>query len=117
MFRNINAVADSATKANTVYVDTNSGFSPFDYNMLAKKVLASEEFQRLLINQLNISQSNLVKLHDQEFQHLFKNQLQEMNSENLNWINVNILHVYFLLCVKSYFIIFQNLCGKLYSKN
>jgi len=65
--------------------------------MLAKKIVASEEFQRLLIDQLNVSQSDVIKLHDVEFQQFFKNQLQEMNSENLNWINVNIFYVYFLV--------------------
>lgn len=61
---------------------------------MARKIIASEEFQHVLINQLNISQSNLVKLHDQEFQYLLKNQLEKLNSENLNWINVNFYYVY-----------------------
>lgn len=61
---------------------------------MARKIIASEEFQHVLINQLNISQSNLVKLHDQEFQYLLKNKLEKLNSENLNWINVNFYYVY-----------------------
>lgn len=89
VFRNINTIVDSTNKINTVYVDQNLGFSSIDYNILAKKVLASEEFQRIFLNQLNISQSNSVKLHDQEFQQLFKNQLQELNSENLKLLNVS----------------------------
>lgn len=84
---------DSAIQVSTIHVNQNPGF-PFDYNLLAKKIIASEEFQRVIINQLNISQSDFVKLHDQEFHQLFKSQLQEMNSENLNWINVNIFHTY-----------------------
>lgn len=80
----------SATQVNTFPIDQNPGILKFDYNLLAKKIIASEEFQRLLINQLNNSQSDFVKMHDQEFQHMFKNKLQELNSENLSWINVNI---------------------------
>lgn len=90
MFRNINTVLESATQVNTIPVEQNQGYLPFDYNLLARKIIASEEFQHVLINQLNISQSDLVKLHDQEFQHLLKNQLEKMNSENLNWINVSL---------------------------
>lgn len=85
---------DSSTNFNNIPIDQNSRFIPFDYNLLAKKVLASEEFQRVLINQLNISQSDFIKLHDKEFQQLFRNQLEEMNSENLNLINVNIFLLY-----------------------
>lgn len=85
---------DSATKAHTVPVEQNQEFLAFDYNLLARKIIASEEFQHVLINQLNISQSNLVKLHDQEFQYLLKTQLEKLNSENLNWINVNLYYVY-----------------------
>lgn len=87
VFRNINTVVDSATQVHTIPVEQNQGFLAFDYNLLARKIIASEEFQHILINQLNISQSNLVKLHDQEFQHMLKNQLEKLNSENLNWIN------------------------------
>lgn len=86
-------MVDSATITNTIPNNQDSRFIPFDYNELAKKVIASEEFQHLLNSQFNISQSDIVKLHDQEFQQLFTNQLQEMNSENLNWINVNMLIV------------------------
>ncbi|KAE9524929.1 hypothetical protein AGLY_014979 [Aphis glycines] len=87
VFRNINTAVDSATQVHTIPVEQNQGFLAFDYNLLARKIIASEEFQHVLINQLNISQSNLVKLHDQEFQHMLKNQLEKLNSENLNWIN------------------------------
>ncbi|XP_022183538.1 uncharacterized protein LOC111043061 [Myzus persicae] len=87
VFRNINTVVDSATKVHTIPVEQNQEFLAFDYNLLARKIIASEEFQHVLINKLNISQSNLVKLHDQEFQYLLKNQLEKLNSENLNWIN------------------------------
>lgn len=80
---------ESATQINTIPIDQNSRFIPFDYNLLAKQIIASDEFQHLLINQLNVTQSDLLKLHDQEFQKLFTYQLQDMNSENLNWINVN----------------------------
>lgn len=90
MFHNINTVVGpSSTHVSTISVDQNSRFSLFDYNLLAKKVIASEEFQRILINQLNISHTDLVKLHDQEFHNLLKHHLQEMNSDSLNWINVN----------------------------
>ncbi|XP_026818378.1 uncharacterized protein LOC113557198 isoform X1 [Rhopalosiphum maidis] len=87
VFRNINTVVDSASQIHTIPVEQNQGFLAFDYNLLARKIIASEEFQHVLINQLNISQSNLVKLHDQEFQQILKNQLEKLNSENLNWIN------------------------------
>lgn len=90
MFHNINTVlGSSSTHVSTISMDQSSRFSPFDYNLLARKVIASEEFQRILINQLNISQTDLVKLHDQEFHHLLKHHLQEMNADSLNWINVN----------------------------
>lgn len=89
MFRNVNTVVGSTNKINTVYVDQNLGLSTIDYNILAKKVLASEEFQQILLNELNITQSNSVKLHDQKFQQLFKNQLQELNLENLKLMNVS----------------------------
>lgn len=79
---------DSATQINTIPVGQNPSFLPFDYNLLASKIIASEEFQHLLMNQLNISQSELIQLHNQEFQKFFGNRLQEMNSENLNWIKV-----------------------------
>jgi len=85
---------DSATKIHTIPVEQNQDFLVFDYNLLARKIIASEEFQHVLINKFNISQSNLVKLHDQEFQYLLKNQLEKLNSENLNWINVNLYYVY-----------------------
>jgi len=85
---------DSATKAHNIPFEQNQEFLAFDYNLLARKIIASEEFQHVLINQLNISQSNLVKLYDQEFQYLLKNQLEKLNSENLNWINVNLFYVY-----------------------
>lgn len=100
MFHNINTVVDSTSKVNSVYVNQNLGFSSIDYNMLAKKVLASEEFQRMILNQLNISQSNLGKIHDHEFQQ-FKNQLQELNSENLKWMSVSLFHINLFLCVYS----------------
>lgn len=64
--------------------------------MLAKKVVASEEFQRILINQLNVSQSDVVKFNNEDFEQLFKNEFKKMNSENLNWINVSIYYVYSL---------------------
>lgn len=92
VFHNINTTVDSAIQVSTIPVDQNPGF-PFDYNLLAKKIIASEEFQRVLINQLNISQSDFVQLHDQEFHKLLKSQLQKMNSENLNWINVNTFNI------------------------
>jgi len=85
---------DSATKVHTMPIEQNQEFLAFDYNLLARKIIASEEFQHVLINKLNISQSNLVKLHDQEFQYLLKNQLEKLNSENLNWINVNFYCIY-----------------------
>jgi len=94
MFHTINTFVDSATQVNTIPVNQNPSFFPFDYNMLAKEIVASEEFHRILKNHLNVSQSDIVKLHDVEFQQLFKHQLQEMNSENLNWIHVNIFYVY-----------------------
>ena len=88
---------DSATQPHTtIPAEQNGGFLAFDYNLLARKIIASEEFQHMLINQLNISQSNLVKLHNQEFQQLLKNQLEKLNSENLNWINVNFCYVYLI---------------------
>lgn len=79
---------NSATQVNTIPVDQNPSFLPFDYNLLARKIIASEEFQHLLMNQLNISQSELMKIQNQEFQQFFGNQLQEMNSENFNWVKV-----------------------------
>lgn len=85
---------DSATRVNTHHINQQPSVLPFDYDLLAKKIIASEEFQLVLTNYLNISQSDLVKLQNPEFQQLFKIQLQEMNSENLNWINVNIIHTY-----------------------
>jgi hypothetical protein len=81
------------TQINTIPVAQSSTFLPFDYNLLARKVIASEEFQRLIINQLNISQSDLIKFQEQELQHLLKIQFEQMNSENLNWINVNIFYI------------------------
>lgn len=103
VFRNINTAVDSATQISTIPVDQNPGLL-FDYNLLAKKIIASEEFQRALINQLNISQSDFVKLHDQEFHQLFKSQLQEMNSENLNWINVNtFIHIIIIIQIFNFF--------------
>lgn len=92
MFRNINTVVDSATLINTVHINQQPNVLPFDYDLLAKKIIASEKFQHVLTNYLNISQSDLVKLQNPEFQQLFKSQLQEMNTENLNWINVNIIY-------------------------
>ncbi|XP_025419059.1 uncharacterized protein LOC112689519 isoform X2 [Sipha flava] len=87
VFRNINSVVNYDTQINTIPVAQSSTFLPFDYNLLARKVIASEEFQRLIINQLNISQSDLIKFQEQELQHLLKIQFEQMNSENLNWIN------------------------------
>jgi len=86
----------SDTQVHTLPVEQNQGFLAFDYNLLARKIIASEEFQHILTNQLNISQSNLVKLHDQEFQQLLQNQLEKLNSDNLNWINVSLCYAYLL---------------------
>lgn len=85
---------NSATRVNTNHINQQTSVLPFDYDLLAKKILASEEFQSVLNNHLNISQSDMIKLQDPEFQQLFKNQIQEINSENFNWINVNIFYVY-----------------------
>lgn len=101
MFRNINTIVDSASQVNTIPVNEASTFLPFDYNMLARKVIASEEFQRLIINQLNISQSDLAKFQKQELQQLLKIQFEQMNSENLNWINVI---TFWFLCYSKWFI-------------
>lgn len=98
-FRNINTVVDSASQVNTIPIDQTATFLPFDYNLLARKVIASDEFQRLIINQLNISQSDLLKFQEKELQQLLKIQFQQMNSENLNWINVNIFHKYLIILI------------------
>lgn len=79
----------SSIHVSTIPMDQNANFLPFDYNLLASKIIASEEFQQILMNQLNISQTDLVQLHDQEFQQLLKHHLHETNSNTLNWINVN----------------------------
>ncbi|VVC37837.1 SUN domain,Galactose-binding domain-like [Cinara cedri] len=88
--RNFDSALGSSTHVSTIPMNQNTRFLPFDYNLLASKVIASEEFQRILMNQLNISQTDLVKLHDQEFQQLLKHHLQEMNSNSLNWLNDNL---------------------------
>ncbi|XP_050539558.1 uncharacterized protein LOC126904516 [Daktulosphaira vitifoliae] len=85
IFNNINTVVDSATKFNSV--KQNHDYLTFDYNILARQILATEEFQRLIINQLNITKIDLIRIYDQEFQETIKNQINEMNSENLKWIN------------------------------
>lgn len=92
VFHNIDTITDSAGHhVSTIAANQNSRLIPFDYDLLAKKVIASEEFQHFLINQLNISRSDLSKLHDQEFQKRLTYQLlQDINTENLNWINVSI---------------------------
>ncbi|XP_050422123.1 uncharacterized protein LOC126834330 [Adelges cooleyi] len=87
VFNNVNSVVNSATKANTASVIHNQAALPIDYNILAKTILESEEFQHYINKQLNITKIDLVRLYDQEFHETIKSQLQDMNSENLRWIN------------------------------